>query len=369
MNGINALEAWRTGHFQVSDPENGGREGLFINAQSLALGLTGHNEPWVLRLVSALFGTLSVVGFYFFSREISDELIARLAALFMATSVWHITMSRFGTRPVSALLFLLWGLYLFWRSTRSLAEGSRWYVVGAVAAGLVYGLGFHTYTTYRITPLMVAALLPRMARQYGLRSVVKVGSIAASAAVIAALPLALYFLGHRADFVGRIREVSLLASSHPIYVLLSNVVKTVGMYAFAGDENWRHNLSGQPMLFWPVAILCLIGVGLAVVRQRWLLAFWVAGMLPAILSTEDIPHALRSNLTIPAALFAAAFGGIWLWRGSDPYCHPSDQGCCRTLLRVHWLRRCITPILSNGDRIPQWRPGTMTTHLSMRNRC
>jgi len=314
MNGINALEAWRTGHFQVFYPENGGREGLFINFQSLALGLIGQNEPWVLRLVSAIFGTLTVIAFYFFCREISDESTARLAALLMATSVWHITMSRFGTRPVSALFFLLWGLYLFWRSTRRLAEGSRWYVLEAVAAGLVYGLGFHTYTAYRITPLMVAALVPRMARQYGLRAIVKVGSIAVSVAIATVLPLALYFLGHGADFMHRISEVSLVASTHPIRQLLMNIVKTVGMYGFAGDENWRHNLSGQPMLFWSVAILCFIGVGLAVFRRRWLLAFWAAGSLPAVLSTEDLPHALRSSLTIPAALFAAALGGIWVWR-------------------------------------------------------
>lgn len=318
MNGINALEAWRTGHFQVFYPENGGREGLFINVQSVALGLVGHNEPWVLRLVGAIFGTLTVIAFYFFCREIADEPTARLAALFMATSVWHITISRFGTRPVAALFFLLWGLYFFWRGARRLAESSRWYALEAMAAGLVYGLGFHTYTTYRITPLMVAALLPRMARQFGRRNVIKVGSIAVTAALVAVLPLALYFLGHRGDFVRRINEVSLMTSPHPLQQLLSNIGKTMGMYAFKGDENWRHNLSGQPMLFWPVAILCFIGVGFAVLKQRWLLAFWAAGMLPAVLSTEDVPHALRSSLAIPAALFVPALGGIWLWRHIAP---------------------------------------------------
>jgi len=45
-------------------------------------------------------------------------------------------------------------------------------------------------------------------------------------------------------------------------------------------------------------------------------------MLPAVLSTEDIPHALRSSLTIPAALFAAALGGICLWRRITPMLSP-----------------------------------------------
>jgi hypothetical protein len=72
-------------------------------------------------------------------------------------------------------------------------------------------------------------------------------------------------------------------------------------------------------LFWPVAVLCVGGAILAAFRLRWLLAFWAVGMLPAVLSsTEDVPHALRSSLTIPAALFAAALGGIWLWRRIAP---------------------------------------------------
>lgn len=314
MNGINALEAWRSGHFQLFYPENNGREGLFINIQALALGLIGQNEPWVLRLVSAIFGTLTVVAFYYFCREFCDELTGRLAALFMATSFWHISVSRIGTRPVSALFFLLWALYLFGRSARKLAAGSRWYWLDVIGAGLLFGMGFHTYSVYRITPLMVLAVLPRMCSQYGWKHVMKLAGIFVATGIVAALPLALYFLQHQVDFVQRVNQVSVFASPHPIRLFFQNIGATAGMYSMAGDQNWRHNLSGSPMLFLPVAILFLFGSWLAALHHRWLLAFWAAGALPSVLSGEGFPHALRSILTIPAVLLAAALGTTWLWR-------------------------------------------------------
>jgi 4-amino-4-deoxy-L-arabinose transferase-like glycosyltransferase len=278
------------------------------------LGLIGRNEPWVLRLVSAVFGVLTVVAFYYFSREILDESTGRLAALLMATSVWHINVSRIGTRPVSCVCFLLWALYLFWRSTRRLAEGSRWYWLGAIGGGLLYGLGFHTYIAYRITPLMVAAILPGLSRRYGVQRVLKVGAIFFAMTVLAALPLALYFLRHQSVFADRTMQLSITATANPLHEFLGNVGKILAMYTAAGDKNWRHNLSGHPMLFFPVGVLFLLGVGLAAWRQHWLLGFWAAAALPAILSAEGTPNALRSVLTLPAVLLAAAMGGVWLWR-------------------------------------------------------
>src|SRR3990167_7170271 len=88
MNGNNALEALATRDWQVFYPENNGREGLFINIQSFSIALFG-NEPWALRLPSALFGILTVLGVYFLTRELFREsehrsTIALLAAFLLA---------------------------------------------------------------------------------------------------------------------------------------------------------------------------------------------------------------------------------------------------------------------------------------------
>src|SRR3989344_2129322 len=69
MNGSNALEALSTGEFKIFYPENNGREGLFINIQAMFVATLG-NEPWALRLPSAIFGMFTVLGLYFLTREL-----------------------------------------------------------------------------------------------------------------------------------------------------------------------------------------------------------------------------------------------------------------------------------------------------------
>jgi hypothetical protein len=61
MNGNNALEVLETHRFEVFYPENGGREGLYINIAAGFVRWLG-NEPWVLRLPAAIFGWLTVLG-------------------------------------------------------------------------------------------------------------------------------------------------------------------------------------------------------------------------------------------------------------------------------------------------------------------
>src|SRR3989344_1810889 len=214
MNGNNALEALETREFKVFYPENNGREGLFINIQSVSLALFG-NEPWALRLPSALFGILTVLGIYFLTRElfntelsdnpninagnlrlsdnhklIRSEYIALLAAFLLATSFWHINFSRIGFRAIMAPFFLTWGIYFLLLSLRKITSSLKstpkksqitnhksqtnskfktktknlWdLVLGAwclpVLAGLVYGLGMHSYIAYRATPLLILFII------------------------------------------------------------------------------------------------------------------------------------------------------------------------------------------------------------------
>src|SRR3989344_4970957 len=63
VNGVNTLQALETSSFKVFYPDNYGREGLFINVQAFFVWLFGP-DMWVLHLVSALFGVLTVFGIY-----------------------------------------------------------------------------------------------------------------------------------------------------------------------------------------------------------------------------------------------------------------------------------------------------------------
>ena len=166
MNGSNALEALETGNWKIFYPENNGREGLFINIQAISVAAFG-NTPWALRVVSALFGTLTILGAYLVTRELfispssqaqnakrktqndnpkrksfkflavvlrfslyafrSDsvnqkisrmEAIALLSAFFTATSYWHLNFSRIGFRAIMVPFLASFGIYFLLKGLR-----------------------------------------------------------------------------------------------------------------------------------------------------------------------------------------------------------------------------------------------------------
>jgi 4-amino-4-deoxy-L-arabinose transferase-like glycosyltransferase len=334
MNGCNILQILETGKFQFFYPENMGREGLFINLQVLASYWLG-NEPWVLRAVSAGFGVLTVWSTYLLVQELLSPFTALFASFFVATSFWHLMLSRLGTRAISAPFFFTVSLFLLIRACRAMRKehASPWRMT---AAGLVYGAGFHTYTAYRVSPLVFGPVLLYFfmaARREGWLQRFRQGCIAFCGTVfVVLLPLVTYFLQHPAAATGRASQVMVFErSANPLLEIATNIWRTAQMFFFEGDHNWRHNYNSRAELFWPVGILFAFGIGIAIdtivraIRRRetsrhlliyvLLLAWMVAASLPAILSGEGVPHALRSSLMIPAVFALAGVGAerAWSW--------------------------------------------------------
>jgi len=352
MNGNNALEALSpNGQFKWFYPENNGREGLFINIQALSIYTFG-NEPWALRLISAIFGILTVLGVYFLAKELFREnlkfkilnpkqnqnlnnlnsKIALLSSFFLAINFWHINFSRIGFRAIMAPLFLTWGIYFLIKTLNSLKTKN--YKLKTMLGGLIYGLGFHSYIAYRVTPLLILiiiALYWLQNKDWQIRKkILLVVSGYTLMALVAFAPLGLYFLQHPQDFFGRTTQVSVFNSPTPLKDLGINIAKTAGMFNFSGDWNWRHNIAGQPLLFWPIGILFIIGIILGlkklidinrdslrdIYRYSFIILFsWIIiASLPIIISNEGLPHALRAILMIPPVFILAGVGGVWLYK-------------------------------------------------------
>lgn len=317
MNGNNALEALRTGGFsarggpalgwKVFYTENNGREGLFINIQALFLKVIGKNEPWVLRLPSAIFGILTVLGIYLLTKELfEDKKIALLSAFLIATSFWHINFSRIGFRAIMAPFFITWTIYLLLLSFRKLKHWSL-----PIISGLMYGFGLYSYIAYRATPLILLTVLGFYWRKQFLLYTLYFLLFSS----IVAAPLGWYFLNNPQDFLGRTAQISIFDSQTPFQDLGRNILKTAGMFNIAGDYNWRHNFSGRPLLFWPVGILFLIGLFFGIKNIRSspnlvLISWLVVAALPVVVSNEGLPHALRAILMAPPVFILSAIGGI-----------------------------------------------------------
>lgn len=331
MNGNNALEALREGDFKLFYPENNGREGLFINIQAISIKLFG-NTPQALRQVSALMGVLTVIGLYLLVRRLFDDWrIAALAAFFMATGFWHVNFSRIGFRAIMAPLFAVWSLYYLYKGIET-NRLSNW-----ALSGVLLGLGFHTYIAFRLMPLVVVATL--IAYWWGLRRVFSHqkyqdtrrqllggATLMVALCIAVTLPLVVYFVQNPGDLTGRTTQVSVFTAEEPLKALGTNIAKTFAMFTVSGDYNWRHNMSGDPILLWPLGLFFALGLG----RLLWkvghalatrghpttvhtLLLAWMAfGIVPEVVSNEGIPHALRALPIAPAVYTTIAVGLHWI---------------------------------------------------------
>jgi hypothetical protein len=191
-----------------------------------------------------------------------------------------------------------------------------------VVGGLCYGLGFYTYITFRITPVLLLVVLLSNYKNVGFW---KRGSIFLMVSLIVAMPLGWHYLRHPADFLGRTAQISVMNSGDPLELVAMNSLQTALMFIGRGDTNLRHNIPGAPELFWPVGCLFVLGIVLGGVilwnktrlDHRFAMVFlytWlIVGALPEILSDEGIPHSLRALLMVVPATVFAAIGASWVY--------------------------------------------------------
>jgi 4-amino-4-deoxy-L-arabinose transferase-like glycosyltransferase len=337
MDGVNAQNAAQTGQFKVYYPEDNGREGLYVNSLALAFKyhLLPDTSPWSVRMPAAVTGVLTVLGVYLLATELFTGSIALLSAFLLATSFWHINFSRIGFRAILAPFCLSWAMYFLLKAFRGNsprngalrgAKGAANCILYAMAGGVFFGLGFYTYIAFRIAPLLLPVPILFFRKE---PAVWKCAAFFLIVTFLVALPIGWYYLHHPADFLGRIAQVSFTRTTTPLAVAARNTYKTALMFNWRGDRNWRHNVSREPQLYWPVGICFILGMiigaaaflkrnsGLAAGDSRFAFLFtivWlILGALPAILSDAGIPHALRAILMLVPAVIFAAVGAFWIY--------------------------------------------------------
>ncbi len=359
LYGTLALRGWATGDFHVYYPLGHSGEGLLVWIDAPLIALLG-TQPWVLRVQPAIVGCLSLVamwgGTVEFARNYvrpglvvpfkTETVIALFAVLFLACSSWAVHLSRFGVRAYYVPFFTILVLWTLMAARRR-ASNTLYALCGAVT-----GLAQYTYPSARVLPAIVGGiflldLLPARSlrrRLLGNESprfgwVAALIWVGAFAAVVA--PLAIYFANHLGEFLIRYDEIGVTAAGSPVLQLWSSVYRTAQSLFFFGDGNWRQNVSGAPLLHPFVAVLLLAGMveagrGFAAGADAnatvsrfgtMLLALTIVVMsLPAVLTTEGVPHALRSSgMLVPILIFAAIGAASWLGRLLPPGAGPERR--------------------------------------------
>ena len=307
-------------------PANNGREGLFMNLIALSFKFFGVNTV-ALRLVSAIIGTLTVLGIYFLGKELTKkENIGLWSSLFVALSFWHINFSRISFRVIMLPFAIVWFLYFLIKAFNRKLESDKTSWWDLAASGFFFGLGFYTYTTFRLTGVLLLFFvllyyLIVFIKKKEFKSFFGQCLFFGLIGIIVLIPLISYFVAHPADFFGRTSQVMVFAQENPIKALFDSLGKHLAMFNFHGDWNWRHNIAGAPQLEGITGFFFLIGIILSlgslifhkkrdpqeVLGRYILLMGFACGLLPAVLTAEGAPHALRTMGCLP---FAFIFAGV-----------------------------------------------------------
>jgi len=334
-NGIDALTANETGDYKIFYSDNTGREGFHINVIAFFINLLGNNN-WGLRLANAIWGSLTVIGFFFLLKELRFSRLSMAIGTFMiATSFWHLVFSRTAYRAIMVPLILVWTFYFFWKAINvsfqkdSQEKGEkRKSLIYFAVSGLLLGLGFHTYIAFRVAPLILVILgISFVLTKKGFFARHKTSILVfVAASFLSALPLFLYFSSHFQEFLYRSSSVSVFNTPNTTFIQAFS--KSIGNHLWAffvsGDRNPRHNFNSQPLLPAAWSVLFAIGFIISVKEigkklfsslkkekgdaedNQWFYVsvlsqatFWIM-LLPGVLSAEGVPHSLRIIGAIPA---------------------------------------------------------------------
>ena len=279
-----------------------------------------------LKMWAVFFGTLTVLGMILLAREFWNTWRAGLIAGFLyATSFWAINFSRISFRANMLPFVLVFSFYFLFRALRT----EKYY--DYILAGAFFGLGLHTYIAFRVAPAILVALLFVLiiSKKKFFRTYWKPLAVYASSIFLVALPMLLIFYFHPEYSETRSESVSILSpkvnQGQLGHALRVSVTKTLGMFNFQGDLNWRHNFPGEPELQFFVGIFFLIGIFYLIghffylmyrrvkygkrhddlVIATLILSWFFVMLLPEMLTYEGLPHSLRAIGALPAAILIA----------------------------------------------------------------
>jgi 4-amino-4-deoxy-L-arabinose transferase-like glycosyltransferase len=344
-----------------------GKEVLFFYWAAAWMKLIGPTV-FAMRLAAAMLGVLTVAVTYWTTRELfasrslppaskmqvaGGNFIAGLAMMFIATSFWHVLMSRLGFRSISEPLIQALALAALFRGLRL----NRWGWI--VIAGVLIGLNLYTYLAARLFPVAIVAIFlfliafDRDQRRLRFAQFLVVTSMA----LIVFAPLGLYFLNNPSAFLTRIQQVAPQALTQAP-ALLENIGRALGMFFISGDPYIRFNLPDRPLfsIVWGVfffigLITALVGVvrGRTVWRKTAYFSVIIVTfimLLPTALAMNEItPSNLRAIGMMPLVFVFPALG---IWRVIQKIWTPINADKSRFVLPVTLSLLLIVPTIETG---------------------
>ena len=281
----------------------------------------GLNE-WGVRLPAAVWGMVSIVGFYYLMLILGVNKKASLwSTFFLAITPWHIQYSRAAFEITLLASELIWGSWLLIKGIKTKKN------IFIIISGLILSLGFYTYNTANIyVPLICLMTLIYF------RANKKQWIVLLVSGIIFSLPIGYQILfGHASERFGTIsiftnKEVVAEVNDYrnkgnnsiisKIFYnkltvggkrIIFNYTNAMGSnFLFnEGDVTFRHSLHQVGNLYW--IWLPLIIVGLWSVNKYFLWLLLIAP-IPSSLTIDGYNHATRLFMMIFPLVYLAGWG-------------------------------------------------------------
>jgi hypothetical protein len=283
--------------------------------QAWGISLLGHNLA-ALRIVSVIFGTLTIPAMYFLARTLFDRRAALLAALLLATFPPHIHFSRLGLNNiVDPLLAVL----LFAFLARGLQQRRQ---VDFVLAGVMLGLTQYFYeggrVLYPVLALVWVELLALTGRARVNGPAARRLALALLVGLVIALPIYYTLIARDLPLLQRFETAGVGGSYYQVlrehnatqpaelHILrpLLIYVRWPEVSQFYGGET--------PLILLYALPFFLLGLGYALWRLRTpglsLALLWVLGTSAGNMLLADSAHAARYVVGLPALVLLIVIG-------------------------------------------------------------
>ncbi len=321
-NGLEVLLLMAEPELIIFAPSNAGREALFHYMLMVPITIFGPNV-FALRLIPTLASVLIVPLSYRWLTALLPPSryrgwIGVLTAIFVATSLWSLQLSRLGLRGVLLIPCMLAAYYFFWAGYRR--KKYTWFGL----SGVFLGLATHIYTASRSLPLAFILLTLCILVFYRKQEAERLGVawrgllITGLVSMIVFAPLGWYFLNHPNAFLFRSTQVSLESIYQEFHAhtgesffqfLLRSWVEH-GRWFIEISTPWLQNeqlpsvIRWFPLLFW-IGLLRVIMLTPRSVGYAFLLISFFLGMLPILIG---LPTTMRVILGLPATYALLAIG-------------------------------------------------------------
>jgi hypothetical protein len=292
---------------------------LFSYLQAITMKIFGMNVKGV-RMLSAIAGTLTVLGLYLLVRRMFGSWAALVAAFLLAVSHWHIHFSRLAMNDIEVPLFTTLVIYFLYQGV-----GSR-RPLDYCLSGMSLGFCFYFGNKSHLLPPLIALIFVYLIflKRGFLRNQWRNTFVFIIAALLTFAPLGMFYFRHGWEgfLLSRMENRFIFNNWDRLYaaygttkvwdVLRMQAERAVLVFNYYCDASGFYGFTQEPVLDFFTAALYVLGFAYSLYRWKdaryALLLCWYILILQGTLLSIDPPqvHRIVAMMPVPFAFAAIA---------------------------------------------------------------